>query len=344
MPRPATPCTPRLRISASRASGTIATTHRPAISSGLVASSATIRHIARSERISSERRHGLPAVATPPGTGGMWVPRKLLAARRSRRTSRRQAAAAPSSSGRPIQATLSAAPMTSASTESAPRIAIGTLMHEVGRGMRRALEAAVEVERRDHGRPPAVTGAPAPTRPGAAQRLDGERRLGHRVEAADGLASRCALGLDLVAARRNRGAHRALVRAQRELLGRARRIGGDVAALGPRLQREPAEARDVDVAAARRHPRRSAIAAEAHAPARGAHGHRHVVGHHHAVADRARPRHRVGAARAQAQLPAVHRPLHLGIVAEGIAIGALHPQQRALAPAGDHHVAVVDVQ
>ena len=76
---------------------------------------------------SSERRHGLPVVAAPAGTGGMWGPRKRLAARRSSRTSRRQAAAAPSSSGSPIQATLSAAPRTSASTESAPRIAIGTL-------------------------------------------------------------------------------------------------------------------------------------------------------------------------------------------------------------------------
>jgi hypothetical protein len=45
------------------------------MSRGLVARSATIRHSGRSERISSDRRHGLPDVATAPGTGGMWVPR-----------------------------------------------------------------------------------------------------------------------------------------------------------------------------------------------------------------------------------------------------------------------------
>ena len=60
VPRPATPCTPRLRISASSARGTSATKHSPAISSGLVARIATIRHRTRSERTSSERRHGLP--------------------------------------------------------------------------------------------------------------------------------------------------------------------------------------------------------------------------------------------------------------------------------------------
>ena len=101
--------------------------HRPAISSGLVASSATIRHRARSESSSSERRHGLPVVVGARRHGRDVEAQERLAARRSSRTRRRQAAAAPSSSGSPIQATLSAAPRTSASTASAPRIAIGTL-------------------------------------------------------------------------------------------------------------------------------------------------------------------------------------------------------------------------
>ena len=178
VPSPPTPCTPRLRISASSARGTSATKHSPAISSGLVARIATIRHRTRSERTSSERRHGLPAVGTAPGTGGMWVPRKRLAARRSSRTSRRQAAAAPSRSGSPIQTTLSAAPSASASTEIAPRIGDRHVDDEVRRGVGRRAPGG--------GRARAPRSRTALHRhvARAAQRLDRERRVRRRVEAA----------------------------------------------------------------------------------------------------------------------------------------------------------------
>ena len=174
-PRPATPCTPRLRISASRTTGTSATTHRPAISSGggqlrdHPPQRAVGEHVERAPPRAARRRDARRASAGSacPASGSRRAGRGARAA--GRRPRRRAAAAARS---RPRSARRRGR---ARATASAPRIAIGSVDDEVGDGVPTRAGGG------GRGRAPRSRAAPPRRRtsPGAAQHLDGERRVGH---------------------------------------------------------------------------------------------------------------------------------------------------------------------
>ena len=83
----------------------------------------------------------------------MWVPRKRLAARRSSRTSAPAGGRGAQQQRQPDPGHAQRGAEDEREHRERPEDRDRHVDDEVGRGLRRALEAAVEAERRDHGRP-----------------------------------------------------------------------------------------------------------------------------------------------------------------------------------------------
>ena len=253
---------PSWSSSASANTGASATTTSATASTGRSARCIAIRHRPRSDSRSSDCRNQLPVPRTRLGIGGTRASSQRLAAARSHRTSRRHAAAAASSSGRPIPATLSAAPRISSTTAGIASSVTGSVVTRYATACPARTNRRSSSQRRDHDWPSTETS------PGPAQHLHGVGRVRARRQPAHALAAGRALGVEVVAAGREHGVDRARAGAQRQPRRRARGFDGDVAAARARVERVAAVAGDVDRAAAGRDPRRPAVAAQRHAARR----------------------------------------------------------------------------